>query len=61
MRLASLSSGDVVDLTSGGPDMTVESIEGEKATCVWWDEDQQTFRRETFGKGALRINEDYED
>jgi uncharacterized protein YodC (DUF2158 family) len=29
--------GDVVELKSGGPDMTVESIEDLKASCVWFD------------------------
>jgi uncharacterized protein YodC (DUF2158 family) len=29
--------GDVVELKSGGPDMTVESIEEVKVLCIWFD------------------------
>jgi uncharacterized protein YodC (DUF2158 family) len=31
-----IRAGDVVVLKSGGPDMTVESIEGLLARCVWF-------------------------
>ncbi len=30
--------GDVVELKSGGPDMTITSIEGDKANCTWFVE-----------------------
>jgi len=29
--------GDIVSLASGGPDMTVGTIEGDKITCYWFD------------------------
>ncbi|WP_173089006.1 DUF2158 domain-containing protein [Devosia sp. 1635] len=29
--------GDVVQLKSGGPKMTVEKIEGGQAVCVWME------------------------
>ena len=42
-----LKIGDVVVLNSGGPDMTIVEIDGDKATC-WWqghfgDVDQHEF------------------
>jgi uncharacterized protein YodC (DUF2158 family) len=31
-----IRAGDVVVLKSGGPDMTVESVEGLQARCAWF-------------------------
>ena len=33
--------GDVVALKSGGPTMTIESIEDDQAACVWFQAQQQ--------------------
>jgi uncharacterized protein YodC (DUF2158 family) len=33
--------GDVVVLKSGGPSMTIESIEDDEAACVWFQAQQQ--------------------
>jgi uncharacterized protein YodC (DUF2158 family) len=30
-------SGDIVQLKSGGPTMTVEEIDGTQANCVWFE------------------------
>lgn len=46
-----ISVGDVVHLKSGGPDMTVESIEGGEADCVWFDGAKQI--RSTFEVSSL--------
>lgn len=44
--------GDVVQLKSGGPKMTVEKIDEDgKLTCVWFDKNEQY--RETFDMIAL--------
>lgn len=32
-----MKPGDVVMLKSGGPEMTVSAIEGEKVYCEWFD------------------------
>ncbi|MBB5722179.1 uncharacterized protein YodC (DUF2158 family) [Loktanella ponticola] len=29
--------GDIVQLRSGGPNMTIESCEGDDVRCVWFD------------------------
>ena len=41
----SIAVGDVVQLKSGSPDMTVEWIEGSDAYCVWFDGKKQTGSR----------------
>ena len=33
--MSELKEGDVVELKSNGPEMTIEKIDGEEATCVW--------------------------
>jgi uncharacterized protein YodC (DUF2158 family) len=33
----SIKKGDVVQLKSGGPPMTVESTGGDSVWCVWFD------------------------
>jgi len=42
-----------VQLKSGGPRTTVEKIEGDRVTCVWF-EGKKKFQRETFALGNLR-------
>lgn len=39
--------GDVVQMKSGGPAMSVLS-EGEQVECLWFAEGTETFNRETF-------------
>jgi uncharacterized protein YodC (DUF2158 family) len=36
--MANIKPGDVVQLKSGGPLMTVEKIVGDSAKCDWFDE-----------------------
>jgi uncharacterized protein YodC (DUF2158 family) len=33
----SFAIGDVVQMKSGGPLMTIESLDGENATCSWME------------------------
>lgn len=36
---AEISEGDLVQLHSGGPIMSVESLAGSAASCMWFDPD----------------------
>jgi len=36
-----LKAGDVVQLKSGGPRMTIRWIEDDKAYCDWFDKNKQ--------------------
>jgi uncharacterized protein YodC (DUF2158 family) len=35
-----LSEGQIVELKSGGPKMTVKSIEGPNAVCMWFSSEK---------------------
>lgn len=62
--------GDVVQLKSGGPAMTVLTVSDE-VECVWYGEESETFRREKlpailleaveFEEGDTNKNSDDED
>jgi uncharacterized protein YodC (DUF2158 family) len=49
--------GDVVCLNSGGPEMTVKTIEGDTVFCVWFDEDRKmqgsNFKAQTLTKSDI--------
>jgi uncharacterized protein YodC (DUF2158 family) len=49
--------GQTVKLKSGGPLMTIDSINGEEATCEWFDSKQQIQVR-TFGLHVLMEDDD---
>ena len=54
--------GDVVMLKSGGPMMTVKSIEGEELLCVFFAEETEQFREERFAHPLLvAVDMDEED
>jgi len=36
-----LKPGDVVQLKSGGPFMTIESVDDADAVCVWFEQSRQ--------------------
>ena len=46
--------GDVVQLKSGGPKMTVLSEEDGTTCCNWYDEIEKKFRVSDFGSVALK-------
>ncbi len=46
-----LEVGDVVQLKSGGPRMTVEEIDGKLIDCVWFEKDK--ISRNSFNSALL--------
>lgn len=44
--------GDVVELKSGGPEMTVSSIDGKICTCIWFDNSNKM--KDEFEKDILK-------
>ncbi|MCA0399386.1 MAG: YodC family protein [Proteobacteria bacterium] len=49
--------GDVVQMKSGGPAMSVVSTTDEKAECLWFAEGSETFQRDTFPMACLEAVE----
>ena len=47
--------GDVVQLKSGGPLMTVEIVDADRAFCTWFTNNEK--RREPFQLAALQVAE----
>jgi len=44
--------GDVVRLKSGGESMTIEEIDGDDISCVWFE--KKNLQRQTFGSATLK-------
>ena len=49
--------GDVVQLKSGGPSMTVEAISGNDVVCIWFD--KMKAHRKSFPAIAVEKNEGF--
>jgi uncharacterized protein YodC (DUF2158 family) len=49
--------GDLVELKSGGPKMTVSLLDNGEAHCVWFDHDHNE-RRGKYPEGSLKEAED---
>jgi uncharacterized protein YodC (DUF2158 family) len=49
----SFSKGDVVSVKSGGPALTVLSVEGEHVTCLFFSEELGDFKHTTIPAFAL--------
>jgi uncharacterized protein YodC (DUF2158 family) len=43
-----LHAGDLVRLRSGGPPLTVKSVEGNWVICTWWNEEYGAFQSAAF-------------
>jgi uncharacterized protein YodC (DUF2158 family) len=44
--------GDVVELKSGGPNMTVESCDDQEVVCIWFSKDET--KRGVFPNNAVK-------
>jgi uncharacterized protein YodC (DUF2158 family) len=51
-----IKPGDVVSLRSGGPRMTIATVDGSSAYCEWFSDDQQPQSR-SFALTSLKIEE----
>jgi uncharacterized protein YodC (DUF2158 family) len=49
-----IKPGDIVSLRSGGPRMTIATIEGQSAFCEWFTDDQQPQSR-SFALASLKL------
>jgi uncharacterized protein YodC (DUF2158 family) len=38
--MSTFSEGQIVELKSGGPQMTIQSIDGSDAVCIWFTGDK---------------------
>jgi len=54
LAAALLRSGDLVRVRSGGPLMTVTSVQGDQVNCSWTDWDGR-LESQTFSIGALSL------
>ena len=48
--------GDVVSLRSGGPRMTIATVDGQSAFCEWFTDDQQPQSR-SFALTSLKLDD----
>ncbi len=55
------SPGDVVVVKSGGPLLTVASLIGDLASCVWFSEDEDAYRFEELPIAVLTAVEAIEE
>lgn len=55
------AAGDVVTLKSGGPMMTVASVLGDLAACVWFSDEEDVFRFDDLPVAVLIAVEFEED
>ena len=56
--------GELVQLKSGGPLMTVVKVEDKRITCMWYAQEQGEFRTQVFEQAWLDevdIEDDDED
>lgn len=65
MKYSDVKIGDVVELNSGGPDMTVCGLHKEDSSfnvnCMWFNEQSETVTTSSFPAGALRKVEGLND
>ena len=49
-----IKPGDIVSLRSGGPRMTIATVDGQSAFCEWFTDDQQPQGR-SFALTSLKL------
>ncbi|TMM50930.1 DUF2158 domain-containing protein [Sulfitobacter sabulilitoris] len=57
MRMPDFSEGDRVQIKSGGPIMTVESVDGDSVHCIWFQgkSPNQSIARDTLSKAVISL------
>ena len=56
-----MNPGDVVQLKSGGPSMTVTAVEGSYASCTWFNEKSQIATGDFLLVTLAKVAEDVPD
>lgn len=51
-----LKAGDIVELKSGSPKMTISHLDQYKAYCIWWNETKGTFSSDEFQLNTLQLS-----
>lgn len=54
MRENTFKPGDKVELKTGGPPMTVSTVNSDKVSCVWWDQPKQAYAERDFISVVLK-------
>jgi uncharacterized protein YodC (DUF2158 family) len=53
--MAQFKTGDVVEIKSGGPDMTIREIRNDGlVSCKWWSSTKQEFGSDVFAPDMLK-------
>jgi uncharacterized protein YodC (DUF2158 family) len=60
IELMEFKPGMRVQLKSGGPDMTIEAVDGDSVTCVWFDK-AATLRNHKFLASMIEAPKRMED
>jgi len=52
--MSNFKVGDVVELNSGGQEMTIIEVTGEQCVCQWFDDKKNQFQNGKFHSAVLK-------
>ena len=52
-EIPKFESGDIVQLKSGGPQMTVSNVNGKIISCMWWEKSKNDYNERDFNENLL--------